>query len=168
MKRSELTTQRFLLEIERVLQSYEQFVLDSSLEIQFTHVKIPNGEGRKRYLFVNIDKMLKIKKCILRIENNDKMCCARALVTAKAKLEKHEKHDNWESIRKGFEPQRQLALQLHEMATVEVGACGIQEIKAFQSVMKDYQIYVVFKGALQCYCLSKLVQSVMKPLLFCF
>ena len=87
--------------------------------------------------------MLKIKKCILRIKNNDKVCCARALVTAKAKLEKH---DKWESIRKGFEPQRQLALQLHEMATVEVGACGIQEIKAFQSVMKDYQIYVDFIG----------------------
>ena len=105
-------------------------------------MKIPNGEGRKRYPFVNIDKMLKIKKCILIIENNDKMCCARALVTAKAKLEKH---DKWESIRKGFEPQRQLALPLHEMANVEVGACGIPEIKAFQSVMKDYQIYVVSK-----------------------
>ncbi|NYT28708.1 MAG: hypothetical protein H0A76_13180 [Candidatus Thiodubiliella endoseptemdiera] len=40
MKVSQLSTETLLKEIERVLQSYEQFVLDSSLEIDITHVNI--------------------------------------------------------------------------------------------------------------------------------
>ncbi|CAC5384163.1 unnamed protein product [Mytilus coruscus] len=40
MKVAQLSAETMLSEIERVLQSYEQFVLDSSLEIEITHVDI--------------------------------------------------------------------------------------------------------------------------------
>ena len=50
MKVSQLSTETLLKEIERVLQSYEQFVLDSSLEIDITHVNMPSGAGRKHTL----------------------------------------------------------------------------------------------------------------------
>jgi hypothetical protein len=50
MKVSQLSTETLLREIERVLQSYEQFVLDSSLEIDITHVDMPSGAGRKHTL----------------------------------------------------------------------------------------------------------------------
>ncbi|VDI57156.1 Hypothetical predicted protein [Mytilus galloprovincialis] len=43
MKVAQLSAETLLREIERVLQSYEQFVLDSSLEIEITHVDMPKA-----------------------------------------------------------------------------------------------------------------------------
>jgi hypothetical protein len=48
--------------------------------------------------FVDLERFLKTKQCILTIKNKDNICCARALVTAKARSEKHAK---WNSIRQG-------------------------------------------------------------------
>ncbi|CAC5374270.1 unnamed protein product [Mytilus coruscus] len=79
-----------LREIERVLQSYEQFVLDDSLEIEMTHVELPVGGTRKQGKYVDLERFMKTKQCILTIRNRDDLCCARALVTAKANLDKHE------------------------------------------------------------------------------
>lgn len=55
MKKEELTVGRFLSEIERVLQSYEQFVLDTSLEIELTHVELPEGGAQKRCRYVDLE-----------------------------------------------------------------------------------------------------------------
>ena len=87
----ELNVDRLLSEIERVLQSYEEFVLDESLDIEMIHVSLPKGGVGKRCHYVDLPKMMKDKRWFIRIENNDDLCCARALVTAKAKLEGHEK-----------------------------------------------------------------------------
>ncbi len=144
MKKAELTVERFLSEIERVLQSYEQFVLDSTLEIVITHVRMPDGAGRRRK-YVDLEKFLKDKKCIIRIQNDDELCCARAIITAKAKIEGHEK---WNSIRLGWDTQRQMAEQLHEDTSVPIGRCGVPEIKKFQAVLGGYQIHVVSKELL--------------------
>ncbi|VDI13173.1 Hypothetical predicted protein [Mytilus galloprovincialis] len=140
MKVAQLSAETMLREIERVLQSYEQFVLDSSLEIEITHVDMPKGSGRKTCKFVDIERFLKDKKCIIQIQNYDELCCARALVTAKANIDKHPK---WEDIRKGRLIQKQLALELHEKANIPLKACDLEDIKQFQSVMKDCQINVV-------------------------
>ena len=68
------------------------------------------------------------------------MCCARATITAKAKLDQHEAYQR---IRKGRGIQGDLAKELHEWANVPIGQCGIEEIKQFQSVLPGYQIHVV-------------------------
>ncbi|XP_052806406.1 uncharacterized protein LOC128235642 [Mya arenaria] len=136
----QLTVDRFMAEIERVLQSNEDFVIDESLLFEVTMVEMPKGGAQKRCHFVNTDKFLQNKKCIIRIQNNDDLCRARAIVTAKARIEKHHK---WESIRKGGKLQEKLAIQLHEQACVVPGKCGIEEIQKFQSVLTDYQINVV-------------------------
>ena len=47
MRRSSLTVERILAEIERVLQSYEQFVIDETFGIELVHVQIPLGSGHK-------------------------------------------------------------------------------------------------------------------------
>ena len=91
---------------------------------------------------MNTDKFLKDKKCIIRILNNDDLCRARAIVTEKAKIDQHEK---WESVRKGGKIQEILANQLHERGGVHHEKCGIDEIKKFQDVLSDYQIFVVSK-----------------------
>ena len=111
----ELNVDRLLSEIERVLQSYEEFVLDESLDIEMIHASLPKGGVGKRCHYVDLPKMMKDKRCFIRIENNDDLCCARALVTTQAKLEGHEK---WSSIRQGRTIQRELAINLHQRAGV--------------------------------------------------
>ena len=141
-KLSTLTTDRFMAELERVLQSNEEFVIDESLIFEVTLVDMPEGGTGKRFKHLNTEKFLKDKKCIIRIQNNDELCCARAIITAKAQLDKHQK---WESIRKCYEPQGQLAKQLHSEASVPLKECGVEEIKQFQEVLPGYQINVVSK-----------------------
>lgn len=87
----ELKADRLLSEIERVLQYYEQFVLDESLDIEMIYASLPKGSVGKRCHYVNLPKMITDKRCIIRIGNEDDLCCARAPVTAKAKLDGHEK-----------------------------------------------------------------------------
>ena len=81
-----------LTEIERVLQSYEEFVIDQTLVIELVHVRLPSGRGAyKRKCFVHLERELrakKAKKCFIRIKTKDDLCCARVIITAKAKLEK--------------------------------------------------------------------------------
>ena len=141
-KLSTLTTDRFMAELERVLQSNEEFVIDESLIFEVTLVDMPEGGTGKRCKHLNTEKILKDKKCIIRIQNNDELCCARAIITAKARLDKHQK---WKSIRKCYEPQGQLAKQLHAEASVPLKECGVEEIKRFQEVLPGYQINVVSK-----------------------
>ncbi len=136
----ELTVDRFMAEIERVLQSNEDFVIDESLMFEVTLVDMPNGGAQKRCKYVDTGRFLEDKRCVIRIQNDDDLCCARAIITAKAKLDKHEK---WENIRKGYEPQGHLAKELHEAACVVPGECGIEDIKKFQNVLVDYQINAV-------------------------
>lgn len=81
------------------LQSYEEFVVDQSLEIEVIHVKLPSGKGNKKKCYVDLEKSLKEKKSFIKINNRDQLCCARAIVTAKARIDKHPK---WNSIRKGL------------------------------------------------------------------
>ena len=106
------------------------------------HVNLPKGGVGKRGHYVDLPKMMKDKRWFIRIENNDDLCCARALVTAKTKLEGHEK---WSSIRQGWTIQRELAIDLHQRAGVPLKTCGLNEIKLFQETMADYQINVISK-----------------------
>lgn len=99
MRVAQLSADRLLSEIERVLQSYEEFVVDQSLEIEVIHVKLPSGKGNKKKCYVDLEKSLKEKKSFIKINNKDQLCCARAIVTAKARIDKHPK---WNLIRKGF------------------------------------------------------------------
>ena len=104
-KKTDLKVSRILDEIERVLQSDEEFILDDGVEIEVIHVHNPNG-GKNRQGYVNLDRFLINKRCIIRIQNADDLCCARAIVTAKAKLDHH---DQWNSIRLGCNIQGDLA-----------------------------------------------------------
>jgi len=143
MPRSSLTVDRILSEIERVLQSYEQFVVDESFGVELVHVANVSGSGYKMKPMIDITRMLQNKRSIIQIRNNDDLCCARALVTAVARIENH---PQWNSIRQGRQIQRELAVALHHKAKVTLGKCGIEEIKRFQSILTDYQIYVVSKA----------------------
>ncbi|KAL4217303.1 hypothetical protein ACF0H5_023754 [Mactra antiquata] len=55
MKIPELTVDRFMGEIERVLQSNEDFIIDESLIFRVTLVDMPTGGTMKRCKFVNTE-----------------------------------------------------------------------------------------------------------------
>lgn len=132
MKLSQLNAERFLSEIERVLQSY---TLNDTLEIELINISIPSGGVGKPCKYVDLEKTLHEKKCFIRIQNEDDLCCARAIVTAKARIDGHER---WNSIRQGRNIQDVMARQLHVTAGVPLQQCGIEEIKVFQRVLIGY------------------------------
>ena len=139
----QLTTERVYSQIERVIQSNQEFRLNDTVIIDINHVVAPEGSGRsklKRTTF-NIRDHLKQKKSIVCINNTDDLCLARALAVAIARIENDPKY---KQICKSNRPlQRQKALDLHQAANVPLGPCGIAEVKLFQNYLVNYQIIIV-------------------------
>lgn len=142
MRQNALTVDRLLSEIERVLQSYEEFVLDETFGIELVHVNLTKGSGQKRKPYVDIKKLLDDKRSIIQIRNSDDLCCARALVTAMARVQNH---PEWHSIKQGRKIQETLARELHEKAGVPLKACGVDDVKSFQNVLPEFQIHILSK-----------------------
>ena len=139
----QLTTERVYSQIERVIQSNQEFRLNDTVIVDINHVVAPEGSGRsklKRTIF-NIRDYLKQKKTIVCINNTDDLCLARALAVAIARIEKDPRYKH---ICKSNRPvQRQKALDLHQAANVPLGPCGIDEVKLFQNYLVNYQIIIV-------------------------
>ena len=89
-------------------------------------------------------EMLTAKKnSVIRIQNRDELCCARALVVAKARVDQHPKQ---RAIQRGKGPlQRTLALDLHHEAKVPLGPCSYEALTAFSKApsLTGYQIILV-------------------------
>ena len=139
----ELTTEKFFSQIERVIQSNQEFRLNDTVTIDINHVKTPEGSGKSKLkrTSLNIRDRLKAKKTIIRINNKDDFCLARALVVSIARIENHPKYNQIIDSRNPL--QRERAFDLHEAANVPLGPCGIDEVKLFQNYLVNYQIIVV-------------------------
>ena len=139
----ELTTERVFSQIERVIQSNQEFRLNDTVIIDINHVKTPEGSGKakhKRTSF-NIRDHLKEKRSVIRINNKDDLCLARALAVAIARIENDPMYKYISDSRRPL--QREKAFDLHEAANVPLGPCGIDEVKLFQNYLVNYQIIVV-------------------------
>ena len=138
-----LTAERVYSELERVIQSNQEFRLNDTVTIDLNHVVAPagsGGKGRKRTTY-NIDDFLNEKNSVIRIKNKDDLCLARALVVARAKKDNDPRYDY---IRDSRGPlQREKAFDLHEAANVPLGPCGLNEVALFQQYLSDYQIVVI-------------------------
>ena len=132
--------------LAQALNSNEQFEMDDSFQLSITQVHhAPQGSGRPRRGkpgHPTMDMLTRNSKSIIRINNKDELCCARALVVAKARVDPHPK---WESIRKGKPLQRTLALALHDDARVPPGPCGYDALTQFSQApsLAGYQILLV-------------------------
>ena len=139
----DLTTEKVFSQIERVIQSNQEFRLNDTVTIDINHVETPEGRGKsrvKRTIF-NIGDHLKEKRSIIRINNKDDFCLARALAVAIARIEKDPKYNQISDSRNHIQLDR--ALDLHVAANVPLGPCGIDEVKLFQNYLVNYQIIVV-------------------------
>ena len=70
------------------LNSNEQFQLDDRLRVQIITVRdAGQGSGRRKEATpgnVPLMTFLEKKQCVVRIRNQDELCCARAIVTMQA------------------------------------------------------------------------------------
>lgn len=91
-------SRQVLSNISNLLNSNENFEINDALQLDVTHITMPApGTGPlkgkcKRCCFGsdNYRKLLKSKRSIIRIQNDDDLCCARAILVAKAKADSDE------------------------------------------------------------------------------
>ena len=139
----ELTTEKVLSHVEKVVQSNEEFRLNTTVNIDLIRVEMPRGSGRTRVKrnIVNIRDYLKKKGSVITINNKDDLCLARALVVSIARIEQDPRYGHITDSRGWL--QRERAFDLHEAANVPLGPCGLNEVELFQQHLVNYQIIVV-------------------------
>lgn len=97
------TESRAMLEkMNQVLNSNEQFQIDDTFHIEITHIRNPDaGRGRNKNKpgLTPVHQLFKRKKNVIRINNYDDLCCARAIVTVK---DYGSGHSSIRSCKRGF------------------------------------------------------------------
>jgi len=132
--------------LAQALNSNEQIEMDDSFQLSITQVHhAPQGTGRPRRGkpgHPTMELLTKTSKSVIRIQNKDELCCARALVVAKAKVDQHPKE---KAIRQGKSLQRTLALELQHEANVPLGPCSYDALTKFSAApsLAHYQIILV-------------------------
>ena len=137
----ELTTEKVLSHVEKVVQSNEEFRLNNTVNIDVIRVEMPQGSGRVKRNIVDIREYLKKKTSVITINNKDDLCLARALVVSIARIEKDRRYNHIRESTRNI--QRERAFDLHEAANVPLGPCGLDEVELFQQYLVNYQIIVV-------------------------
>ena len=136
----ELTTEKVLSHVEKVVQSNEEFRLNNTVNIDLIRVEMPRGSGRSKRTTLNIRDYLRKKKSVITINNRDNLCLARSLVVSIARIEQDPRY---KGISEGNGIQRERAFDLHQAANVPLGPCGLNEVELFQRYLVNYQIIVV-------------------------
>ena len=139
----ELTTEKVFSQVEKVVQSNEEFRLNDTVHIDLIRVEMPQGSGKSRVKRTTYDlrEYLKKKQTVITINNKDDYCLARALVVSIARIEKDPQYKHM--LNQKCTVQRERAFDLHEAANVPLGPCGLKEVDLFQQHLTNYQIIVV-------------------------
>ena len=140
----ELTTEKVFSQVEKVVQSNEEFRLNDAVNIDILRVEMPQGSGKSnlRRTTYDLREYLKKKKSVICINNNDNYCLARALAVSIARIEKDPRYAQMLDSRCYIQFER--ALGLHQAAHVPFGIpCGLKEVDLFQQHLTQYQIIVV-------------------------
>ena len=155
----DMSVERVLISIERVLQSDKKWLFARTMRVTFVHAALPVGNGRlgvsKRQLSSSWVEMLGRKKSVIQIHRDEHdMCCARAIVVTVAQLNlapAKRKGTPWhEKVRRYTSVQVRLAKEL--LAEAGIGAdepCGLPEWEKFQSVLskKNFSLVVVSRDS---------------------
>ncbi len=138
---SRLTPERVFSQIERVVQSHQDFRLDESVIVDIVHVEMPQGRGKRKRDNIDLESYLESKKSVVRIRNKDDLCLARAIVVAIAKADEDKRY---KALADHHKPaQERAARELHKKAGVPFGPYGISEVKQFQKCLPEYEINIV-------------------------
>ena len=144
MSVEQLTSERLFSQSERVIQSNQDFRLNDTVTVDIIHVEAPQGSGRRsKRTTLDIREYLHKKGSVITINNRgDKLCLARALIVAVARIEKQPGYKSL--IKTGGETRQQVkAMDLHLAANVPFGPCGLPEVDLFQKYLTNYEINIV-------------------------
>ena len=142
-----------LQQLANKLNSNESFNVREPLQINFNLVRMPQAGGRPRKNNPGtkcLDEVNRRKRAIVTIDNDDELCCARAIVTMQAychREEGREQQRDWDNLRHGRGVQGFLAEKLHQEANVPLGRCGLEELERFQAYLApQYQPFVMCRA----------------------
>ena len=137
-------SRQILHQISKLLNSNENFEVDDTLELDVTNISmpIPSSGPRRRWCFGSdhYRELLKNKRSVIRIKNQDDLCCAMALFVAKTRVDAD---PNYGELKYGSPIQKRCAKELHEQGGVPPGPCGLKEIRLFEIFLIGYQIIVI-------------------------
>ncbi|XP_050512049.1 uncharacterized protein LOC126888071 [Diabrotica virgifera virgifera] len=144
----EVTVDDIWDKISSIYQSNSTGLNTETFCLGITTVKLPAGKGGPRGRAYNSfnEECLKRRGTVV-IKNKDNLCLPRALVVAKAHVDKDQE---WKKVRQDIgKIQGQRAHQLIEAAnvTIPVGGAGIPELQQFQGHLTDYKIVVYSYGS---------------------
>lgn len=161
LKRS-LRLDELLQSLANKLNSNESFSPEHGFQVDITIVAMPGpGSGRTKHNPGRrcLEKENKKKRSIITIRNKDQLCCSRALVTMRAHCHRQEgaiENNRYLNMRTGCPVQEKEAKDLHRLAGVPEGPCGLEELKKFQEALSPhYQLlvmcrlkpfFLIFKG----------------------
>ena len=143
----------YMTQLARQLNSSQSFSPSDDFTIDVTTIRLPEEGGapsKKRDLIKSrVRGMVKNSRVIIR--NDDVSCCARAIVTMKAKCQEDHREfpeSSYNSLKRGFPCQTTLAHRLSVEAGVSTDRpCGIEELDKFQRVLlPTYQLKVLQIG----------------------
>lgn len=137
----------YLQALASKLNSNEEFTLDQSFTLETTFIYTPTpGRGHgKRYKPSSAAVRDIHKRSRITIKNKDDLCCARAIVTMKAYADANwnARDPDYHNLKQGLPVQERKAKDLHRLAGVTEGSCGIPELMQFQAALPGYQLKVI-------------------------
>ena len=136
----QLTLDRWLFHVERVLNSNQNFRLDQTFSIWVQHTNLPAGSCRHEGAALLKDKLTR-KSCILQIRNADELCLPRAIAVGKVLADGDSAE--YERIYKSQKRQKERALEIVAAAGLDVRKYSIADASAFQAALPDHQLIIV-------------------------
>ena len=137
----------YLQALAAKLNSNEDFTPDDTFTVDTTFVLTPGpgSTNSKRYKPSAAAVRGIVKRSRVAIKNKDNLCCARALVTMKALADAdgYTRDRDYRNLVAGYPVQEKKAQDLHRLAGVPEGPCGLPELAQFQTALPDYQIKVM-------------------------
>lgn len=150
LRRSQLSVDRIMMEVEHIIQSNEAFRLDECFELRVQHAVVPAGKGgddRKTHSLLR--SRIGEKHCVTQVRNKDEICLARAIVIGKALADGDRKLYRTLHHTKGSTDLTDKTLQtIHAKALIALTGLpyrrySLEDVVAFQTVLPDYRIIVV-------------------------
>ena len=149
-------TERFaayMTQLARQLNSSQSFTPGDDFALDVTTIRLPEqGGGRdKRMDVVKARVRGMCKQSRITIKNDDASCCARAIVTMRAKSQEDHREfpeSSYQSLRRGLPCQKVLARRLcTEAGVVFDQRCGLEELQRFQdALLPTYRLKVLQVG----------------------
>ena len=134
-----------MIEIAKLLNSQDELRLNESFKIMVQYAQPPRGSSRKD-IPKRIEDKLHKKRCVIRIDNADDICMARAIVLAKA-ISDHDSstHPEVQKLRRGEKASKAAALELIQKSGLTPRKFTVNEDSpAFEKTLgPEYQVYVL-------------------------